>query len=213
MSVIFPDSRQSIPGLVPPWSAVVRVKAMPAVGPARYGTAWFIGPTRLVTAGHVLHHKGMLGGLAHAVELEFAGETLPAGEFYVHPEWTGSKDFTFDVGVIRLHGAPATAFSTLELGAMHPGDLGEQTVIAGYPVQPFEAAPRWAKGHVLRLHAGLLYHDIDTSSGQSGSPLIRKDGQAIGVHTRDDDATALSKMLGLNVAVPLTAELIQFLAG
>ena len=214
MSVIDPDSRQVVTSMGSPWNAVVRIKSMASSGIPRYGTGWLISPSRLVTAGHVIHHKAMLGGLAHSVEVELDGETQAASGWRVHPRWENDSDFALDVGFVELAGPFGTAFSSLDLEVMQPVDLSGPTVIAGYPFHPFESRPRWAKGRVVHWHEGLAYHDVDTSSGQSGGPLLRQGGLvAVGIHTPDTGANALSKALGANVAVPLSTQLIAFLNG
>lgn len=213
MAVIDPDSRQLVPGPSPPWNAVARIKCA-SLGPPCYGTGFFITPTRLVTAGHVLHHTGLLGGMAASVVVELFGTTMAASSWKVHPMWEADQSYVHDVGYIDLHVQPGVVFSLLGLDSLQPSDLHAPSMIVGHPFNSSETSPKWAKGHVVKYHQGLAYHDVDTSKGQSGGPLIRnKMNIAFGIHTRDPDANSLSKELGVNVSVPLSPDLIKFLTG
>jgi glutamyl endopeptidase len=129
--------------------------------------------------------------------------------FRVSAAWLASRNPRFDYGLIALReeigdrtqtalggrrlgfwGSPAYGMGTI-ITSCSPAELVDQTVnISGYPADK-PAGTQWrAFGEVVNARpvfgSELIYHDIDTCGGHSGSPIWIRSGQVrnlVAIHT------------------------------
>ena len=62
-------------------------------------------------------------------------------------------------------------------------EIGDIVEIAGYPsLGTFKKTMFTGTGEVKSLEESFIKHRVPTSLGQSGSPIMNKEGEAIGIH-------------------------------
>ncbi len=219
LTVFDDDGREPVPTDVLPWAAVclLRLRRGPADQQREtLATGWLAGPRVVLTAGHNLHPGGgdHDAGWVREVIVQpgSAGARTPFGAqrtcvFASTRGWLDHHAREADLGALFLaHDFPG-----------HPGHLlidaprDGQVCVAGYP-HAIDAAQ--ATGQTLYRHwgdlienaDGRLRYDVDTTRGQSGSPVLQRQGGgvvAIGVHGYGDEGT-LADERG-NAAVTLDA--------
>jgi glutamyl endopeptidase len=178
--------------------------------PQPIGTGWLVGPRTVITAGHVLRWQP---DGREAIKVRVIpgrdGATMPFGafearHFHYHPNWRGlaSDPRGHDIAAIRLPSRVGDTVSFFGVAALTDATLGGRVVnIPGYPAEVTgQQVARctelwWHANHIKRLEAERLFYDVDTSGGQSGSPIMlwpdpttsEAAPLVVGVHNRGDD--------------------------
>lgn len=161
------------------------------------GTGFFINEDTLLTAGHNLYN--------HSVEV---GESKPLGKMtsmkiypaynnglgrYGGTEWTAvfyptswldEKNDSADYGIIKIE--DPIGFKTGRFSLSIYPSLNVNYTISGYPVyvNNSKTNQQWKKsGKLTSITDYLLSYKIDTSGGQSGSPIFDNYNRVIGIHT------------------------------
>jgi V8-like Glu-specific endopeptidase len=191
-SVCGEDRRQSIADTTEvPWRCICRLEVTVNDGRKGSATGFLIGPRCVITNGHVAFPNG---DWAQEIKVVPAlnGHIAPFGfavsrKFRSTEGWTVNGDPNFDYGAVIL---PSNDLYS-EVGTflnyrehLSPGRL----YLSGYP--DLSMFPRGAQifgsdSDVTGTSFGYRY-TIDTSAGQSGSPLLCDDGGSlvcIGVHS------------------------------
>ena len=176
-----------------PWRQICALRIRAATGKDYVGTAWFIGPRILASAGHCVFLRNE-GGWASSIDVipgKF-GPNEPYGRatatrFGSVDGWidTGGRDF--DYGVILLDDTTlGSRVGNFAVEAAPDGELiGVTSRISGYPADLDRAAFQYYHERpVLSATPTRLNYDIDTFGGQSGSPIWR---QIQGTGGRDRD--------------------------
>lgn len=123
---------------------------------------------RLATSYHALVDADD-GWVAHGARVE-----LPhRGSFDV--EGVIAYDGDQDWAILKI---PATGLPTLELGDAQQLEKGEPVVAIGYPAG-LDARP--TMGSFSGWFEEQLLHDASTSSGNSGGPLVDRNGRVVGI--------------------------------
>jgi glutamyl endopeptidase len=179
-----------------PWRQICALRIRAATGRDYVGTAWFIGPRILATAGHCVFLRNQ-GGWASSIDVipgKFGPnepyERATGTRFAAVDGWinTGGRDF--DYGVILLDdptiGSRVGNFAVE--AASDGGLIGVTSRISGYPADRDGAAFQYYHERpVLNVTPTRLNYDIDTFGGQSGSPIwCQTQGSpavAVGIHT------------------------------
>ena len=177
-----------------PWRRICALRIQFPSGATYRGTAFFIGPRALATAGHCVYMKSQ-GGWARKIEVipGCNGSKRPFGQvdatmFRSVGGWVNSGLPECDYGCIFL---PPNSFGKHNLGSFGvaafdaPTLCAQPAVVAGYPGdKPF--AELWGMAEVIKaVTAKTLVYNIDTVGGQSGCPVyIKKGGQryVVGIH-------------------------------
>jgi glutamyl endopeptidase len=179
-----------------PWRQICALRIRAATGTDYVGTAWFIGPRILATAGHCVFLRNE-GGWATSIEV-IPGKFGPnepydratGTRFGAVDGWidTGGRDF--DYGVILLDDATiGSRVGNFAVEAAPDGELvGVTSRISGYPADRDRAEFQYYHERpVLSVTPTRISYDIDTFGGQSGSPIWRQiqgsPAVAIGIHT------------------------------
>ncbi|WP_328868744.1 endopeptidase [Streptomyces sp. NBC_00287] len=177
-----------------PWRVHASLLITAADNSRWIGTAWFIGPHTLVTAGHVVHIKnsGVAGrdGWVKSIQVMPGrdGTVMPYGSvtstnFRSVTGWTGSGDENYDYGAITIPTELGSTTGWFGFGAWPDADLLKTTGnISGYPGDKPPGTQWYDARAISSVNALKVYYDIDTAGGQSGSAVCRiVDGNRYGI--------------------------------
>ncbi len=185
------------------------------------GTAWFISPRTLVTAGHciaVFRPGTAAHGLVSKILVMPArnGETtsppppfswveIQQENLRVHDGWRLNGNLDFDFGAIIL--PPNLPLGNI-LGVFGFGDftdpvlLANKPILSGYPDDVPEGTQWFERNSIKRITPARIFYDIFTFGGQSGSPVFFADATkqvACGIHDFGD--TPFNSGVRINPAV------------
>jgi glutamyl endopeptidase len=179
-----------------PWRQICALRIRSKTGRQYVGTAWFIGPRLLATAGHCVYLQDD-GGWAQKIEVMPSrfGDTKPFGTidsdyFGSVNGWVEQRNSDFDYGVIFLpNGDIGTQVGNFEVRSLASSELKRaEAQISGYPADRDSA--RFQYFHMRPLIDATetrLVYDVDTYGGQSGSPVWQETEEegvvAVGIHT------------------------------
>lgn len=153
------------------------------------GTAWMYGKYMAVTAGHCVYDKS-LGGWAEWIKAYPGrnGSKVPYGSYratvlYTDEQYLKNESDDYDWGILTF--AQNIGSKTGYFGASYSSaDLsGTSVVLRGYPGEYY--AQMWTmSGKIVGCSKLRLNYHIDTTGGQSGSPVYKDDGkyQCVGIH-------------------------------
>lgn len=154
------------------------------------GTAWMYGNSVAMTAGHCVYDAD-LGGWAEWVRIYPGsnGGTSPYGVYYasvLHTDtkYVESENSNYDWGLLEF--TSNIGGSTGYFGASWTTSslVGTSIVVRGYPAE--KGAQMWSmSGSIAASGTYKLSYYIDTTGGQSGSPVYKNDGnyRCVGIHT------------------------------
>lgn len=178
-----------------PWRKICDLLITANDGTQHTGTAWFISPRTLVTAGHCLfvHNPGTAmhgmvreilvmparSGESDPAQSLFGWAEVPRDNLQVHPNWRNG-DVNFDYGVIILpDDSPPIGAVTGGFGYAHfaDEDLDESSpTLSGYPDDAPEDGTQWfEENRIKQLNSSRVFYLIHTVAGQSGSPVFFSD--------------------------------------
>jgi glutamyl endopeptidase len=205
-----------------PWRKICDLLITANDGTQHTGTAWFISPRTLVTAGHCMfvHNPGApVHGMIRKVmvmparngesaveQSPFGWAEVPRDNLSVHSRWK-SGDINFDYGVIVLpDNFPGIGAQTGWFGYGHyeDGDLDESTpTLSGYPDDVPDGTQWFEVNLIKQVNPRRVFYSIHTVAGQSGSPVFFRDDDgdiACAIHNWGDDS--------LNSGVRINPEVI-----
>lgn len=217
-AVILADERQPVTQTTSvPWRAICQLEIRRQTGVKAVGTGWFAGPRTVVTAGHCLFDPRN-GGYATEVLVVPGrqGNAAPLGfdraiDLHVHPQWVRTHDSAWDIAALTMRDTALGGLAGYFDIGVFPDEVLNMHLVnnGGYPVdgqKPY--GTMWSGfGRIERMTDEYLYYQIDTSEGQSGSPIFHYDALSqrrivLGVHT---------SFIEYNRAVRITSEVMGWL--
>ncbi|WGW05996.1 trypsin-like serine peptidase [Tropicibacter oceani] len=197
------DRTQVTPTLDYVWRCICKLRITAADGSPWVGTGWLAGPRLVITAGHVVHIANRGGWVSEVEVIPGAdGAAAPFGaavsrRFRTVRGWAEDQSGPHDYGAILLppEASFGDALGYFGVAALDDVDLGAAALhLSGYPADK-PANTQWHHARSVGwTEPELLFYDIDTAGGQSGSPVWTvRDGvhYAVGVH-RAGEATGNS---------------------
>ncbi len=180
------------------WRCICKLRITAGDGSPWVGTGWLAGPRLVITAGHVVHIANRGGWVSEVEVVPGAdGGAAPFGSvvsrrFRTVRGWAEGQNGAHDYGAILL---PPEASLGDRLGffgvaALDDADLGAAALhLSGYPAdKPVNTQWHHARS-VGWVEPELIFYDIDTAGGQSGSPVWTIHNgihYAVGVHRAGD---------------------------
>jgi glutamyl endopeptidase len=202
--IVGADDRIRVPDpSVLPWRINASIQILAPDNQMFVGTAWFISPRTLVTAGHCVFihdQQGRYQDWARAIRVMPGrnGTAVPYGavvstEFHSVTAWTRDRDARYDYGAITLPTDIGTQVGYVGLGVFEDDFLvGKAANISGYPgdkTGPEDGTQWYDARQIQSVDEFKLHYQIDTYGGQSGSAVHIIDGEqrfAVGIHTYGD---------------------------
>lgn len=123
----------------------------------------------IVTSGHLVFNRSY----ANAMRVTFPGEApvqVTRDDLWAPPEYVNSHDQNYDYGLILLPGQSDEGFGWSTL--IPDDELHHRLVsICGFPGDKEENTMWISGGRIESSDQHLLYYEIDTMAGMSGSPV------------------------------------------
>jgi V8-like Glu-specific endopeptidase len=185
-----------------PWSAVTSLEVSFANGLITVlCSGSIIGPTTVLTAGHCVYDHQFGFGFATSIRVIPGRDGTTTEPFGSQPAvsinttsgWVNEQDHSVDIAVVGLPNSDLTSVTGRFKFAAGNGAslLGITTNISGYPAertnqQWASAGPIGDREYSPSTDTGRLLYLVDTTSGQSGSPIWLYNGTErviVGVHT------------------------------
>ena len=201
--VFSPDDRIQITNTgVYPWRVHASLLITANDNSQWIGTAFFIGPHTLMTAGHCVFIKNSGvpnrdGWVKSIVVMPGRnGSYLPYGSITVtntirtNNFWADSGDANYDYGAIILPTDLGNTTGWLGFGIYSDSDLvSSYGNISGYPGDKTTGTQWYNSRQIASVDSRLVYYTIDTYGGQSGSAvyrIINGDRYGVAIHTWGD---------------------------
>lgn len=168
-----------------PWRVHASLLITARDGSRWIGTAWFIGPRTLATAGHVVYIKNSgvpeRDGWVSRISVMPGrnGSTLPYGVatseiFHSVKGWTEDGHPDFDYGAIQIPSNLGAEVGSLGFGVLTDTELRTTYGnLAGYPGDKPNGTQWYHHNQVASFTPRKVYYDIDTVGGQSGSAVYK----------------------------------------
>ena len=189
-----PDDRVQIDNTAAyPWRVHASLLIVARDNSTWIGTAWFIGPHTLVTAGHCVYIKSDVPGREGWVK---SIDVMPGRNATILPYgsvkstnfrsvqgWATNGDQNYDYGAIIIPSELGNQTGWFGFGVYGVDDL-RATVgnISGYPGDKPQGTEWYDRRTVASVDPRKVYYDIDTMGGQSGAAVYRiKDGKRIAI--------------------------------
>lgn len=147
----------------------------PPPGSASSGSGFAIAPRILMTNHHVIEH-------ARAIAV--TGEGRGPDGAVITPANVIASDPVNDIALLAIN---HDAVSIAKFNADHDIDLGEDVIVAGFPLQHLlGSGPQISAGNIsaltgIRGDASILQFNSPIGSGSSGGPMLDSGGTVIGL--------------------------------
>lgn len=192
-SVIGTDERTVVSDTTAtPWRWICYLAATFPNGYTYRGTAFTMGPSVVGTCGHNLYGSDK-GGWATSVVIIAArnDSTQPYGTasgtlFHVGQGWYDSSTQNEDWGMVELSSELGNTVGYFGMAIKDSSFVGSNATVAGYPkeVQSYtNSYQMWTHSNpITSLTNNMWHYTIDTTGGNSGSPIYIDGGYVIGIH-------------------------------
>lgn len=174
-----------------PYSAICYIEIDWPDGSTSVGTAWMIYSDVAVTAGHCVYSTKH-GGWAQKIKL-WPGKdgyglwnnpygTTEVSNMHASANWTSSANQNFDWAVLELEDNIGNQTGWFGFGWSVNSLTGTTVTISGYPSE-YRYYQYKMTDEITNCTTNKLYYNvIDTSGGQSGSPIYTSNNISYGIH-------------------------------
>lgn len=194
--IIGTDDRVRIsPTTAFPWRAICALRITAKDNTKWIGTGWLVSPRTVITAGHCVYLHDH-GGWPKSIEVipGLNDTTRPFGSgvatsFRSVQGWVNSKKREYDYGAIILPSSRRLGDKTGVFGfAVRDNNylMNAYLNLSGYPGDKGGNQQWFMARKAKSVAPRVIYYEIDTMGGQSGSPVWVKVGNAryaVGIHT------------------------------
>ena len=170
---------------ITPYAQTVRFMVEHADGRVWFGgTGVMISPDTVLTAAHVLYENDVKVPVRSVtVTPGIDGNYEPFGSatsntFYSFDEYLKNQSPSYDLAAIKLN-TPLPSASYLVPTTNN--SVGDHIRMMGYP-QEDSAHQYEMAGNIATRENGLITYQIDSSGGQSGSPVVNDRNQLVAIH-------------------------------
>ena len=185
------DDRQPVPSTTTfPFSAICCLLVTYPNGQTLPMTGWLFWYDIVITAGHVVYNSSKGGWATSITVIPGAnGSSAPYGSaigimFASDAAWVNNGDRDYDWALIQISAGLGRSAGCFGLTYSNSSYVDTTVTIAGYPYEYEKTREMWyMSGNIISNTANLLSYTIDTTEGQSGSPIYKSDNIAIGIHT------------------------------
>jgi V8-like Glu-specific endopeptidase len=161
------------------------------------GTAWFISPRTMITAGHCVYIKGSgspaRDGWVRSIQVMPGrdGDKLPYGsvtstQFWTVKGWADAGDENYDYGAIIIPTELGKVVGSFGFGVYTDAELrGAVANVTGYPGDQPSGTMWYDTKEIAAVTPTKVHYDIDTAGGQSGAIVyVIRDGarMAVAIH-------------------------------
>ncbi len=192
-SIIGDDNRTKVNDTtIFPYSAILYIEISFPDGYNAIGTAFMYGPDEAITAGHCVYSKEH-GGFAKSITV-WPGKhgfglwnnpygTAKSTSLHTSVQWSTNEDTNYDWGVIELDSSIGNKCGYMSITSTSSNLAGTNAIITGYPGE-YKYYQYTSRGNINSSNDYLLFYSIDTTSGQSGSPIYYSSNNIVfGIHT------------------------------
>jgi glutamyl endopeptidase len=178
-----------------PWRAICALRITAQDNTRWIGTGWLVAPRTVITAGHCVYMHAH-GGWAKSIEvIPGLNETVrpygscTATSFRSVVGWVNDKKREYDYGCIILPTNCRLGDKTGVFGFAVKNDpylLSAYLNLSGYPGDKGGNTQWFMARRAKSLAPRVIYYEIDTMGGQSGSPVwinVNNARYAVGIHT------------------------------
>ena len=189
--VFLPDERLPVSNTqVYPFQSICRIDTLYSNNESYFGTGAIIGPQTILTAAHNIYRKDFGLGTNFTIVPGLNGSSKPYGSFHTsvceYPKkWIETFDQKYDFGAIFLSQPLPNTLHPIEFASLDDDILNSKPTITicGYPKDKPEIGHPLA-GRMQYYHSSKISevtpftfkYYTDTKPGQSGSPLLYKNG-------------------------------------
>ena len=210
------DNRTKVSNVnVMPYSAIARIKTTYTDGAYSWGTGFMVSGRSLLTAAHAVTSYGRT---TQKIELflkcngNVSSPSATASSWYVCASYDSSlsTDYDDDYAIVIFPSNTSTNWLGLHVPGTPSSIDGLTATVSGYPNEKTgsDQHTQWyASGKIDAVNTHTLYHLIDTTSGQSGSPVYRYNS----TYGYQADAIHVGTYGDVNVGRRMTSELFDWL--
>lgn len=158
-----------------PYSTIARITVEYQDGSEACGTGTMINRRLLATAGHVLINSN--GSSPKSIKMQFGQngsyvyyETDSFSSYIYRTGYESDRPIEGDYGFIVFNDNSVSSITGF-MGIATEPSKSEKLYTAGYPGDLGYYYMYAASGNIVSMNDDLIYHDMDTQPGQSGSPV------------------------------------------
>ncbi|MBC1307186.1 trypsin-like serine peptidase [Listeria booriae] len=212
-SIVGTDTRVKVNPKVSPYNKVCSLYMYYSYGnkfKEFVGTGFAINSTTIATAAHCIYSKadsGWANGVVASFGLNgYGNQILTAGNksLTVPTKYTSTGQWQYDYGYIKTNKSISAVRS---LTMTTPMGTNMDVTITGYPGE--KSGYQYKSSGNATISTNRLAYNIDTTGGQSGSPILDKSNQVVGIHNYGiNEVTGLNN--AMNTGTKLTPAIINF---
>lgn len=211
-----------------PWRMICGLRMRGPGGAGAIGTAWFVGPQTLLTAGHCVFSNRFFGGWASTIEvtpgLNGVGDgprikpfgSITSERFSTLDRWTVGEDPDFDIGCIHLDEPLGNEVGWFSVAAFPTEELESFLVnVSGYPGDRGRGFEQYHhRNRIVRVTDRRIFYEVDTYGGQSGAPVWIHETEAgppiaVGIHAYGVGGTPATFGITANSAPRIIPEVLE----